>query len=105
LDESHEEMTMKKANLLAVLAVTFIVAGCSNDTQRLKSRTAAPTSQSVSEVPGQPVAAPIQEITERTKPDLLPAIAAALDHDKVEFCQDSQPVNCDKDFMALHKNS
>jgi hypothetical protein len=116
LDESHERMTMTKANLLAVLAVMFIVAGCSNRTQRVIARIAtptnagvtsffpsAPTSQTLSRAPGQPVAAPVQEITERAKPDLLPAIAAALDHDKVEFCQDSQPVNCDEDFIqAFH---
>jgi uncharacterized lipoprotein NlpE involved in copper resistance len=112
LDESHEEMTMKKANLLAVLAVTFMVAGCSNHTQQVISRTAAPTSagmtslfpsgptsQTVSEAPEQPVAAPVQEITERAKPYLLPAIAAALHLYKKEFCQDSQSANCDKDFM------
>jgi hypothetical protein len=49
------------------------------------------------------MAPPVQGITERAKPDLLPAIAAALDHDKKEFCQESQSANCDKDFMqAFH---
>jgi hypothetical protein len=107
---------MKKAYLLAVLAVMFMVAGCSNHAQRVLTRTGpptnagltsfsppAPTFQTVSEASGQPVVAPVQEITERANPDLLPAIAAALDHDKVEFCQDFQPVNCDKEFIqAFH---
>lgn len=103
---------MKKANLLPVLVVLFIVAGCSHHTQQVKPGTAAPasagvtsllslapTSQTVSEAPGQEVAAPVREITERTKPDLLPAIAAALDHDKKEFCRYSQSANCDSDFI------
>ncbi len=107
---------MKKANLLAVLIVLFIVAGCSNHPEQVIPRTAAlasagvtsffpsaPTSQTVSEASGQEVAAPVREITERAKPDLLPAIAAALDHDKKEFCQYSHSANCDKDFMqAFH---
>ena len=49
------------------------------------------------------MAAPVREITERTKPDLLHAIAAAWDDDKEEFCQYSQSANCDKDFIqAFH---
>jgi hypothetical protein len=115
LDESHEETTMKRANLLAVLVVLFIVAGYWTLTQQVIPRTAAanagvtsffpsaPTFQTVSETPGQEVAAPVREITERAEPDFLPAIAAALDHDKKEFCQYSQSANCDKDFIqAFH---
>jgi len=118
LNESHQEMTMKKADLLAVLVVLFIftVAGCSNHRQQVLPRAAtpasasvislspsAPTSQTVSEVPGQEVAASVPEITERTKPDLLNDIAAAFDDDKEEFCQYSQSANCDKDFIrAFH---
>jgi hypothetical protein len=115
LDESHEETTMKRANLLAVLVVLFIVAGYWTLTQQVIPRTAAAnagvtsffpsaaTSQTVSETPGQEVAAPVREITERAEPDFLPAIAAALDHDKKEFCQYSQSANCDKDFIqAFH---
>jgi hypothetical protein len=116
LAESPEEMIMNKANSLAVVAVIFIGAGFSNHVLHVIPRTAAPTgagvtsffpsapiSQTVSEAPGIGVAAPVQEITERAKPDLRPAIAAALDHDKKEFCQESHSANCDKDFMqAFH---
>ena len=107
---------MKKANLLSGLVVLFLVAGCSNHSQQFIPRTAAPanaavlsffpsahTSQAVSEAPRQEVAAPVHEITERTKPDLLPAIAAVWDHDKKEFCQDSESANCDQEYTkAFH---
>jgi hypothetical protein len=116
LDESHEDVTMKKANLLAVLVVLFTVVGCSNHTQQILPRTAAPagavvtsffppapTFQTVSKAPGQEVAAPVRESTDRAQPDPLPAIAAALDYDKKGFCQYSQSANCDRDFMqAFH---
>ena len=115
LDESREEIPMKEDNLLALLVVLFIVAGCSNHTQQVIPRNAAPasvgvasffpsapTSQTVSEVPGQELDAPVREITDRVNPDLLPAIAA-LDHDKKEFCEYSQSTNCDDDFVqAFH---
>jgi hypothetical protein len=115
-DKSGEEMTMKKTNVLVVLVVLFMVAGCSNHTQRVIPRTvasasasvasyspSAPTSQAVSEAPGPEVAAPVPEITEHAKPAFLSAIAVALNHDKKEFCQDSQSANCDKEFIrAFH---
>jgi len=107
---------MKKDKLLSVLVVLFIVAGCSNHTQQVVPRNVAPaspgvasffpsspTSQTVSELRGQEMAAPVREITERAKPDLLPAIAAALDNDKKDFCEYSQSTNCDRDFtQAFH---
>ena len=116
LDKYHKEITMKKANLLTELVVLFLVAGCSNPSHQVIPRTAAPTnaavlsffpsahtSQTVSEPPMQEVAAPVHEIIERTKPDLLPAIAAAWDHDKKGFCQDSESANCDQEYTkAFH---
>jgi hypothetical protein len=116
LVERHKEMTMKKASLLAVLVVLFIVVGWSNHTQQVIPRaaapasteltsffTSAPASQTVSDAPGEEVAAPVRELSERAKPDPLPAIVAALDYDKKEFCQYSQSANCEKDFIqAFH---
>jgi hypothetical protein len=107
---------MKKANVRTLLGVLLLVAGCSNHTQQVIPRSAtpanagvisffpsAPTSQTASEAPEQEVAAPVPEIIEHAKPDLLPAIAAASDHDKKDFCQYSQSAKCDKDFMqAFH---
>ena len=115
LDESPEEI-MNRGSSLAVVAVIFISAGFSNHVLHVKPRTAAhtgagvtsffpaaPISRPVSEAPGIGMAAPVPEVTERAKPDLLPAIAAASDHDRKEFCQESQSANCDKDFMqAFH---
>jgi hypothetical protein len=112
LYESQEEMKMKKTALLAVLVVFFLIAVRSNQSQHVIPRTAVLASagvlslsysahapQTISEAPGHDVAAPGHEIAEGAKPDLLPAIAAALDIDKKAFCQDSQSVNCDKDFI------
>jgi hypothetical protein len=107
---------MRKASLVAVLVVLFIVAGWSNHTQQVIARTAArasaelisfspsaPASQTVSDAPVEEVAAPVREISERAKPNPLPAIVAALDYDKEEFCQYSQSANCEKDFIqAFH---
>jgi hypothetical protein len=106
---------MKKVYALALSGVLLIAAGCSNHTQQVIPRSAAsanagvisffpsaPTSQTASEAPRQEVAAPVPEIIEHAKPDLLPAIAAS-NHDKKDFCQYSQSANCDKDFMqAFH---
>jgi hypothetical protein len=116
LVESDEEMTMKKASVVVVLMVVFMVAGYSNHSQQVLPRTvapasggvasfspSAPTSQTVSEAASQEVAAPVPEITERAKPGLLTAIAVALNQNKKEFCQDSQSANCDKEFIqAFH---
>ena len=116
LVERHREMTMKKASLLAVLVVLFIVVGWSNHSQQVIPRAAAPASAeltsfftsapslpTVPDAPGEEVAAPVREISERVKPDPLPAIVAALDYDKKEFCQYSQSANCEKDFIqAFH---
>ena len=112
MDGSYEEMIMKKATLLALSVVLFIVVVHSYHAQQIRPSTvvlasavvpsffpSAPTSQAVSEAPVQNVAAPVREIAASAKPDLLPAIAAALDRDKKEFCQDSQSANCDKDFV------
>jgi hypothetical protein len=108
---------MKKAILLASFVVLFLVAGYSNHRQQVIPGTAAPASagvtsfppstsaasQTVSEAPGQEVATPVREITERARPNPLPAIAAASDYDKKEFCQHSQSANCDRDFVeAFH---
>jgi hypothetical protein len=111
LDESLKEITMKQANLLAVLVILFIVAGCSNDALQVIPRTAAspragvpsffslaPASHPISEAPGQAVAAPVPAITETATPALLHAIAVALDDDKEQFCQYSRSANCDEDF-------
>jgi hypothetical protein len=109
-------MTMKKANVLVVSVVFFIVAGCSNHTQQVLPNTAppasagvvsfsrsAPTSQAVSEAPGPELAALVPEISDRAEPGFLSAIAVALNHDKKELCQDSQSANCDKEFLqAFH---
>jgi hypothetical protein len=109
-------MTMKKANVLAVLVVLFMAAGCSNHTDLVIPRTVAPasagvasfspaasTSQTVSDAPGPEFTAPVPEITERVKPAFLSAIAVALNQNKKEFCQDSQSANCDKEFIqAFH---
>jgi hypothetical protein len=116
LDESDEEMTMKKANVLVVLVVLFMVAGCSNHMQQVLPRTvapasagvttfsqSAPTSQTVSEAPGPEVAAPVPEVTERVNPGFLSAIAVALNQNKKEFCQDSQSANCDKEFIQAFR--
>jgi hypothetical protein len=116
LGKSDEEMTMKKANALVLLVVLFMVVGCSNHAQQVLPRTVAPvgagvtsfststpTSHTVSEAPGPEVAGSVSEITERAKPDLLSAIAVALNQNKKEFCQDSQTADCDKDFIqAFH---
>jgi hypothetical protein len=116
IDESDEEMTMKKASVLVVLVVVFMVARYSNHTQQVLSGTvapassdvvsfssSAPTSQTVSEAPRPEVANSVSEITERTKPGFPSAIAVALNQNKKEFCQDSQSVNCDKEFIqAFH---
>jgi hypothetical protein len=114
LDESNEEMKMKKASLLVVLVILFLllVVGRSNHTQQVMPRTAAPAnvgvlsffptapaSQTGSEAPRQQAGAPVREFTERSKPDPLPGIAAALDRDKKEFCRYSQSANCDEDFL------
>src|SRR4029077_19275805 len=65
--------------------------------------TSAPTTQTVSDAPVEEMAAPVREISERAKPDPLPAIVAALNYDKKEFCQYSQSANCEKDFIqAFH---
>jgi hypothetical protein len=107
---------MKKTNVLVVSAVLFMVAGCSNHTENVISRTvapasadgasfspSAPTSQTVSEAPGPEMTAPVPEITERSNPGFLSAIAVALNQNKKEFCQDSQSANCDKEFIqAFH---
>jgi hypothetical protein len=94
---------MKKADLLAVLVVFFVIAGCSNGAQQVTPITAAANARTVSEVPGRQVPAPIPAIAERPTPDLLHAIAVALDHDKKGFCQYSQSADCDKDFrQAFH---
>jgi hypothetical protein len=116
LDESDEGMTMRKANVLVVLAVLFMVAGCSNHTQQVIPRNvasasagvasfspSASSSQTVSEAPGPEVIAPVPETTEHSKPAFLSAIAVALNQNKKEFCQDSQSANCDKEFIqAFH---
>jgi hypothetical protein len=109
VDDGHEEMTVKNGNLLAVLVVLSIAAGCSNHTQQVPAGAGvtflspAPTSHTVLEVPGQKVSSPARALTERANADLLPVIAAAWDDDKEEFCQDSQAANCDKDYMqAFH---
>jgi hypothetical protein len=116
LDESDEEMTMKKTNVLVVLVVLFMVAGCSNHTQQVIPRTVAParagaasfspsvpTSQTFLEAAGPEVAAPVPEITERANDAFLSAIAVALNQNKKEFCQDSQSANCDQEFIqAFH---
>ena len=109
-------MIMKKATLLALSVVLFIVVVHSYHAQQIRPSTvvlasavvpsffpSAPTSQAVSEPPMQEVAAPVHQIIERTKPDLLPAIAAAWDHDKKGFCQDSESANCDQEYTkAFH---
>jgi hypothetical protein len=116
LDESDEEMIMTKANVLVVLVVLFMVAGCSNHTQQVIPRTIAPTStgaasyspsapasETVSEARRPEVAAPVPEITELAKPGFLSAIAVALNQDKKEFCRGSQTANCDEEFIqAFH---
>ena len=116
MDESDEEMTMKKANVLVVLVVLFMAAGYSNQKQQVLPRTVAPasagvasfspstpTSQTVWEAARPEVAAPVPEITERAKPGFLSAIAVALNQNKKEFCQDSQSANCDEEFIqAFH---
>lgn len=107
---------MKKANVLVVSVVLFMVAGCSNHTQQVIPKTVAPagagvasyspsalTSQAVSEAPGPEVAGLVPEITERANASFLSAIAVALNQNKKEFCQDSQSANCDKEFIqAFH---
>jgi hypothetical protein len=107
---------MKKANVLVVSVVLFMVAGCSNHTDQVIPRTvvpanagvasfspSAPTPQTVSEAPRPEVAGSVSEITERANPGFLSAIAVALKQDKKEFCQDSQSANCDKEFIqAFH---
>jgi hypothetical protein len=112
LDKSDEELTMKNANVLVVLVVLFVAAGCSNVLPRTVAPAGAgvasfsplaPTSHTVSEAPRPAVAGSVSESTERAKPDFLSAIAVALNQNKKEFCQDSQSANCDQDFMqAFH---
>lgn len=104
---------MIKVSGLAILVVSVSVVGCSNHTQQDILRTAAPASagvtslfpstHAVSQAPSQEVSGPVREIAEFTKPDHLSAIAIALHQDKTEFCQSSQFVNCDKEFIrAFH---
>jgi len=107
---------MKKARVLVVLAVLFMVAGCSNHTQKVIPRTTAPararvasffpsepTSQTASEPHGPEFVPLAPEITDRAKSGFLSAIAVALNQDKKEFCKDSKSANCDKEFIqAFH---
>ena len=116
MDRTDEEMIMRKANALVLLVVLFMVVGCSNHAQQVLPRTvapvgagvtsfspSAPASHTVSEAPRSEVAGSVSEITERAKPDLLSAIAVALNQNKKEFCQDSHSANCDRDFIqAFH---
>jgi hypothetical protein len=116
LDESPGEMTMKIANMREVLVVSFLVAGCSNQTQQVISRTTSPinvgvtssspsshSSQTVSENSRTEVTVPGREVIGRANPDLLHAISVASDHDKREFCQASQSLDCDQEFLkAFH---
>src|ERR1700693_2714073 len=113
LDENHRGIKMIKVSGLAILVASVSVVGCSNHPQQDILRTAAPASagvtslfpstHAVSQAPSQEVSGPVREIAEFTKPDHLSAIAIALHQDKTEFCQSSQFVNCDKEFIrAFH---
>jgi hypothetical protein len=107
---------MRKANVLVLLVVLLMVAGCSNHTQEVIPSTAPPasarvasffpsasTSQTVSEAPGPELAPLVPEVTDRAKSDLLSAMAIAINQDKKEFCKDSKSANCDKEFIqAFH---
>jgi len=107
---------MKKANVLVMLVVLFMVAGCSNHRQQFLPRAvsadsasmtpfspAAPTSHTVSDVPRPEAAGSVSEMTELARPDFLSAIAVALNQNKKKFCRDSQSTNCDKEFRhAFH---
>jgi hypothetical protein len=107
---------MRKANVLVVLAVLFMVAGCSNHMQEVIPITtpparalvpsflpSEPASQTVSESPGPELAPSAREITDRAKSSFLSAIAVALNQDKKDFCKDLKSASCDKEFIqAFH---